>query len=143
MGAWMHRAALNQIRLVTILQLGMIDGSKLEPLAIINLPVRSMGNLLMPMGVPYKARNKRPVQRLTQNKVQGPEIIGGYIDGHGVYQIEGAMPDRMECWIEHPSGIRRLHHQELAKAKGFLDAYELPTNPGGLESVRKEHVFIL
>jgi hypothetical protein len=137
MGAWRHGVALNQIWLVTILTLGTIEESKLEPPDIINLPVQSMGNLLMPMGVPYKAKNKRPVQCLTQTKVQGPKLIGGYIDGHEVYQIEGAMPDRVECWIEHPSGIRRLQHQELAKAKGFLDTYEIPTNPGGFESVRK------
>jgi hypothetical protein len=133
MGAWNYGAALNQIRLVTILQLVSKPGPGLP--ARINLPVRSMGNFLMPMGVPYRARNKRPVQRLAWNESHGPEVIGGSIDGHHVYQIEGAMSDRVGYWIEHPSGIRRLQHQELAKAKGMTDDYELSTNSGGLESI--------
>jgi hypothetical protein len=76
-----YGAALNQLRLVTVLRKGMGQDAVLQPPAIINLPVRSMGNLLMPVGVPSKARNRRPVDRLKKKQILGPEIIGGHIDG--------------------------------------------------------------
>jgi hypothetical protein len=105
LGAWKYGAALNQMRLVTVLRKGRGKTLALPPVDIINLPVRSMGNLLMPVGVPSKARNRRPVKRLPKNQTLGPEIIGGHIDGKEIYQIEGAIPDRVGCWIEHPMGI--------------------------------------
>jgi hypothetical protein len=46
------------------------------------------------------------------------------------------MPDRVGCWIDHPLRIRHLLHQELAKAKGMTDDYEIPTTKGGLNSIR-------
>jgi hypothetical protein len=46
------------------------------------------------------------------------------------------MPDRVDCWIDHPHGIRRIQYQELAKAKGMTDDFEISTNQGGLDSIR-------
>jgi hypothetical protein len=137
MEAWKYGAALNQVRLVTVFRKSDSHHTTMGAPLPINLPVQSMSNLLMPVGVPQKARNRRPVQRLPSKRTLGPEVIGGYIDGKRVYQVEGAMPDRVGSWIEHPSEIRRLQHQELAKAKGILDDYGTPNSQGELESTRE------
>jgi hypothetical protein len=133
MRAWEYGAALDQVRLVTIFWQRTFGGEIVQP-TIIALPARAMSNLLMPVGVPIRAWT---------NQVMGPAVIKkgipcivGRIGIQDVYGCQGIMPDTIPSWIQTHKGIRRLQHQELAKAKGYLEESEMPHSKGGLNSVR-------
>jgi hypothetical protein len=130
MEAWKHGAALNQTRLVTSLRRNERGSFPLRPPVSNELPVRAMSNLLMPTGIPLRARNRCPVNPLSRSKNREPELVSGYVEENMIFDIDGAMPDRIGCWIDHPMGVRCLQHQELAKAKGMLEQYALPVDKG-------------
>jgi hypothetical protein len=94
-----------------------------------------MSNLLMPVGVPQRAWTQVRMTE-TETSDQGPHQIVGTIGIQAVYADHGVMPVRTPSWIRTDKGIRRLQHQELAKAKGLLENFEMPTTKNKLRSVR-------
>jgi hypothetical protein len=72
-------------------------------------------------------------QSRAQQPQESDQLMFGTAD---VYGCQGIMPDAIPGWIQTHKGIRRLQHQELAKAKGYLEESEMPHSKGGLNSVQ-------
>jgi hypothetical protein len=82
-----------------------------------DLPVRDMSNLLKPVGIPRKAYCLEK-ETMTVDKSYLPCKVLGRIRQEAVFERDGPMPDHPHVWIRSERGIRRLQHEELAKAKG-------------------------
>jgi hypothetical protein len=118
--------ALDQLLLVTVLWKNKY-GTGMRRRPTVELPPRAMTNLLMPVGVPRRAWTQVPMEKST-NTGTSPHQVVGNIGTHLVYLDQGVMPDRIPSWIQTDKGIRWLQHQELVKAKGLLENFEMPTS---------------
>jgi hypothetical protein len=81
------------------------------------LPVRDMSNLLKPVGIPRK-EYCREKERKAAGKSYLPCLVLGKVKQEAIFEWYGPMPDHPHVWIRSKRGIRRLQHEELAKAKG-------------------------
>jgi hypothetical protein len=81
------------------------------------LPARAMSNLLMPVGVPWKAYCNEKEQMCEGQRFR-PCLVKAQVRRSPVYETSGPMPDHPHVWIRSDKGVRRLQHEELAKAKG-------------------------
>jgi hypothetical protein len=82
------------------------------------LPVRDMSNLLKPVGIPRNAYCKEK-EHPAVGKSYLPCQVRSKVKQEAVFERDGPMPDHPHVWIRSERGIRRLQHEELAKAKGL------------------------
>jgi hypothetical protein len=130
--AWEHGSALNQTRVLTVFWQGNVG--IVEPRRI-DLPLRSMANLLMPVGVPHNAWSRIEKTPAVSTEWRGACQITGRIRSQDVHGIAGGMPDRIGSWIEVDRGVRLLQGSELGKGKGFTEFATLPTGSGGVRAI--------
>jgi hypothetical protein len=84
------------------------------------LPVRPMSNLLLPVGIPHKARCRTdPKDWVGKAAKHYPCLVTKRVGGSVVYDEDGAMPKIIASWIGTTKGIRQLQYEELAKSKGM------------------------
>jgi hypothetical protein len=86
------------------------------------LPARAMSNLLMPVGVPWKAYC-RGKEKECEGQRFTPCEVKWEVENSPIYETTGPMPDHPQAWIRSDRGVRRLQHEELAKAKGILPSW--------------------
>jgi hypothetical protein len=77
----------------------------------LGLPRRAMSNLLMPVGVPYKAWHHGLVRATTRAERWWPCDVIAESEGEPIFERFGLMPDRPHSLIRSERGIRRLQHQ--------------------------------
>jgi hypothetical protein len=117
-----HGAALVQDRLFTVFYQAKDDREPpVSPMGN-GLPVRSMSNLLLPVGIPPTAHTRAPIgpsPRATPPTNTAPCETVGYIGAHPVFAVSGPMPDTLGSGLKTDRGARRLQHSEVAKGKGL------------------------
>jgi hypothetical protein len=100
------------------------------------LPVRAMSNLLMPVGVPRKAYCRDKEKECEGQRFLPCEVLKE-VKKSPIYEATGPMPDHPQAWIRSDRGTRRLQHEELAKAKGVPSSW---LKGKGAKSLRQSQV---
>jgi hypothetical protein len=97
---WKYGAALDQTCLAVVHFLEQTDGKMPERPRPADLPVRPMSNLVMPVGIPYKARCRtEPKAWKEQGAAQYPCKVERRVGSGLIFEEEGAMPEDIASWI--------------------------------------------
>ena len=88
--------------------------SKPKPM---DLPVRAMSNLLMPVGMPHNAICRDKEKKVTGKSYLPCKVINKAKHGP-IFEPHCPMPDHPHFWIRSERGVRRLQHEEMGKGKG-------------------------
>jgi hypothetical protein len=79
-----------------------------------------MNNLLLPVGIPYKARCRAEPKAWRGHAAKyHPCLVDRRVGSSVIYEENGAMPEIIASWIGTEKGVRQLQCEELAKAKGM------------------------
>jgi hypothetical protein len=115
-----YGAALVQGKLCTVYHRKDLRGERgrlLKPEAM-DLPVRAMSNLLLPVGIPQNAYC-RDKEEESVGKSYLPCKVVNKAKHSPIFERHGPMPDHPHVWIRSERGVRRLQHEELGKGKGI------------------------
>jgi hypothetical protein len=111
-------SGIAQDRLVLICTLKSSSDVPVHCNTDLGLPRRAMSNLLMPVGVPYKAWHHGLINKTLRPERWWPCEVINESEGEPIFERFGLMPDRPHSLIRSERGVRRLQHRELAKGKG-------------------------